>query len=171
MIKSMTNADILGDPFKWGEHLWFEIPLEGGDAALAYHSDNGQGYGFLVHMQDEDPFLEVDTLPAHKAGVSVTAIGDMIHLYDEERRIWLHAVYTHSVEAGWHPAFYAKDPITLKLDEWWAEHEEDVVWPMRSVMFGHGNRHMRIGEYRAQTKVMLASQANTEAEFALFWED
>lgn len=172
MIKGMTHADIIEEPFKWGEHVWFEIPLEGGEAALEYHQEHdSEGYGFLAYMQDDDAFLNVEAIPAHKDGITVTGIGEMVHMYDEERRIWFHAVYTHSVRLGWHPAFYQEPLITQKIDEWWTEHEEEVVWPMRSVMFGFGQRHQRVGEHRGTGKPLLAQQANTEAQFHLYWTD
>jgi hypothetical protein len=174
MIKNMTHEDVLETNFQWGEHLWFEVPLEGGSAALQHHSEYA-GYGFLSYMDEEDTWLTVSDIPAHPDGIDAVNIGDMVHLYDEDRKLHFHAVYTHSVANGYYTRFYRNDAITPKLDAWWAENEADIVWPMRLIRFGGGKQLRRYfdNELGAQvdTNVLLTPLAKTEAEFHIYWTD
>lgn len=170
MLKAMTHGDILDD-LKWGEHVWFAIPFEGGDAALDYQNDHEQGYGFLAYLQDEHTTLEVSEIPAHKEGLSVASFGDRWDWYDENARVHYHGVYTHGIEMGHHPAFLQKGTLLEKLDEWWEANEEEIYLPMRTTLWGHGSHHSRIGEYRSNTRGHLAILANTEAQFHAFYTD
>lgn len=178
MIKNMTHGSIYDDDFQWGEHIWFEVPLEGGTAALEHH-DNYETYEFLSVVHEEDPTFEVSDIPAHPEGVSRDNIGDQWHWHDEDRKITFHAVYTHSLEEGYHPHYYMGEfegqRIADQLDSWWEKNEAEVVWPMRLVRFGANRALNRFfdREYGtgAKVNVMLTPQVKTEAEFHIYWMD
>lgn len=176
MIKTMTHTDLTDETFQWGEHVWFDLPLEGAQAALEAR-DNHCGYGFLAQLFEELEWLDVSDFPAHSNGVhDVEAIGDIVDYYEESLRVTFHGVYTHSLALGYYARYYSENHIQDKLDAWWDAHETDVVWPMRAVRFGAGAQTRYLHENNLSGNVMpmeslLAPMAASAAEFGLFWTD
>lgn len=173
MIGSVQAKDILED-LKRGHHVFIDIPFEGGDAALEYQSENGEGYGLLAYLQEEHPTMELNQVPAHKNWSNSDPInakallGDMYSWLDEDEGVTWHFVYTHSIQFGHLPEHFwpYTEFVPPKLDEWWEEHEEDIpMHGVHAVRWGSGPHHVRVGDHRANANVMLAVMANCDIEF------
>lgn len=181
-IQSLNHEDLLDVTMRKGSHVFFDVPFEGGAAAMEYQAEHEGGYGFLAWLDEEHPQFDVSLIPPHKEWDLRTAqeqVGDQWTWEDEGAGITWHAVYTHSVEYGYYPGWYAEEQrgqgIELmidKLDEWWAENEEDI--PLHSVyttLWGFGTNHSRVGDFRSQTKLWLKVLADSEVEFQVYWVD
>lgn len=182
-IQSLQQVDLITDvDFKKGSHVFFDIPFEGGRAAMEYQSENEAGYGFLAWLDSEHPSLDVTLIPPHKewdVTIGQSLVGDEWTFFDEDAQVTWHGVYTHSVEWGYYPHWYVQgkdaegiERMIGRLDEWWEENEEEIpLNAVHTILWGHGGSHAKVGQFRAQTKLFLRVLIDTEVEFQAYWTD
>jgi hypothetical protein len=167
-IKGIEHDTDVLEELKRLDHVWFSLPIEGGKAALDHPREMG-GYSFLHYVSDEFTLPLTD---APSVDFSAETLGTRWDHHDEETDVWFHGVYNHSMVVGWHPAVY--EIVQRRLDDWWEEHEDEVVRPMRSLILGDGRNLRKIAEDHGGTNwnhhLGYGVLANTEAEFRLFWQ-
>jgi hypothetical protein len=166
-IRSMTNADI-HDDLSWGDHVIFDVPLEGGMAAVNRRGNDGDhGTGFIYDLYNEYdvPVNEI------QAAAEITQIGQHAWTwYDESARVHWHAFYYPSLNRGYFSDGY--DKLTTGLDVWWEKWEDEVpILGAKSLILGHGESKAYLGRYNWRPEPGYGALANTEANLRLYFTD
>lgn len=171
MIKGYDTTTGITEELRRLDHVWFSVPHQGGKAALELKETQDIGGYNLLHALHDQFSLPVSDIPA----VDATAenLGTLWHFEEEDLQVVFHGIYNHGFEIGWHQVI--PELVTRHLDEWWEEHEDEVVRPMRIAGLGGVNLskispNLGFRGPRWTHRNGWGHLAQSEAEFAVFFD-
>ena len=150
-VLAIIVDDILGD-IKRKDHIIFGVNVEG------IMPNTGVGYGFQNRVAEEHS--------GKFFSLGEKEIGEVVSVFVEEENFWLHGVVNHSVREGWDPDNY--DTVQLALDKLWAEHEDEVVRPMKTMWLGKGKSRQH-GETKGSVIKGIQSLVNSKGDFVVYY--